>query len=79
MQFSLRIHDHTPDMAAIERELAILDPAALVDIDARGQAVRIATSATETELRNCLELAGMPAELHDLTQLPSECCGGCGG
>jgi hypothetical protein len=79
MQFTLRIHGEAPDLAAISRELATLDPAALVDIDARGQAVRIATSATEIELRGSLRRAGVTTAPHDLTQLPSECCGGCGG
>lgn len=79
MQFTLAIHGAAPDLAAISRELATLDPAALVDIDVHGKAVRIATSATEAELRSSLRRAGMPAAPHDLTQLPSECCGGCGG
>ena len=79
MQFTLPIHGAAPDLAALSRELATLDPAAMVDIDLHGQALRIATSATETELHACLLQAGMPAAPHELVRLPSECCGGCGG
>ena len=79
MQFALRTAGGAADLAAIERELVALDPAALLDLDASGRGVRISTAATWRELLDCLRMAGAAADDEDLAQLPSECCGGCGG
>ena len=79
MQFALHTAGATPDLAAIERELSVLDPAVLLDFDAAGQTVRISTSATPGELLAGVQRAGLAANADDLMQLPSECCGGCGG
>ena len=78
MQYTLSTHG-TPDMAAIERAVSGLDPAALLDFDVRASMVRISSLATETELLDCLRQAGVNAEAGQLARLPSECCGGCGG
>ena len=79
MEFSLRTNSVAPDLAAIERRLVALDPAALVDLDADGRTVRISTAATASELLASLRLAGTAADPGDLLQLPSVCCGGCSG
>ena len=79
MEFSLRTTGATPDLAAIERHLVALDPAALVDLDASGMTVRISTAATGDELLDCLRVAGLAGDADDLVQLPSVCCGGCSG
>ena len=79
MEFSLRTTGATPDLAAIERRLVMLDPAALLDLDASGRTVRISTAATGDELLACLRSAGLAAGADDLVQLPSVCCGGCSG
>ncbi|HSD16424.1 MAG TPA: hypothetical protein VLC71_04075 [Thermomonas sp.] len=71
--------DASPDLAAIEQALATLDPSALVDLDARGHAIRISTLATEQELLGSLRDAGVVDASRHLARLPSECCGGCGG
>lgn len=78
MQYTLSTRD-MPDMAAIERAIAELDPAALLDFDVRASMVRISSVATETELLACLQQAGVGAEAGQFVRLPSECCGGCGG
>ena len=79
MEFALRTTGHAPDLAAIEREIAELDPAVLLDLDASGRTVRISTSASNDELLACLQRAGIAAGPDDVIQLPSVCCGGCGG
>ena len=66
-----------PDLDRIGRELAALDPAALLDFDASGPAVRISTWATAHELLAGLHGAGNPARPGDLQQPPSVWCGGC--
>jgi hypothetical protein len=78
MQYTLHAGD-SPDLAAIEQAIATLDPAALLDLDGRVRAVRISTVATERELVDCLQQAGIAVAADQLLRLPSECCGGCGG
>lgn len=78
MQYTLGTHG-TPDMAAIERAISELDPAALLDFDVRASMVRISSMATETELLDCLKQAGVKVDASQFSRLPSECCGGCGG
>ena len=79
MEFALRSTGAAADVAAIERQLLALDPAALVDVDANGGTLRISTAATGDELLACLRTMGMAADAADLVQLPSVCCGGCSG
>ena len=78
MQYTL-ITSGAPDMTAIERAIVQLDPAAMLDFDARASMVRISSVATETELLDCLQQAGVGAAAGQFVRLPSECCGGCGG
>ncbi|MBB1060819.1 hypothetical protein [Marilutibacter spongiae] len=78
MQFILRTRDDH-DLARIAHALVEIDPAAFCDRDPAGHAIRIATAATHSELRACLTGIGMQADAGVLFQLPSECCGGCGG
>ncbi|MES2859525.1 MAG: hypothetical protein V4704_10155 [Pseudomonadota bacterium] len=68
-----------PELAAIERALSTLDTSALLDRDASGSTIRISTLATQDELLACLHAAGATDPSQHLVQLPSECCGGCGG
>ena len=56
-----------------------MDPAALVDLDADGRTIRMATVLTRAEVVACLAEAGLPADDARLRQLPSVCCGGCSG
>ena len=79
MQFALRTTGAAPDLAAMEHELAALDPAVLLDFDDAGRTVRISTSATAGEILAGVRKAGIAANADDLVLLPSECCGGCGG
>lgn len=79
MQFEIRVDDCPPNLGAIEFAIAVLDPAVMIDLDAAGHTLRIATSVTEGELLACLRLAGVPAASQRLSRLPSQCCGGCGG
>ena len=69
----------SPDLAAIEHAIVALDPSAQLDIDASGHSIRIATLATKDELLTSLHQAGATEPTQHLTQLPTDCCGGCGG
>lgn len=70
--------DASPDVAAIERAITELDPSALLDLDAGGRTIRVSTLVAPHELLACLRDAGATDPSH-LTQVPSDCCGGCGG
>ncbi|NDK37431.1 hypothetical protein DT603_01035 [Pseudoxanthomonas gei] len=78
MQYTLSTQG-TPDIAAIERAIAELDPAMVVDFDQAASALRISSVATEAELLACLRQAGVGGAQDQLVRVPSECCGGCGG
>ena len=77
MEYVFRTAGAAPDLEGIGRELAALDPAAVLDFDASGPAVRISTWVTQRELLDCLRAAGVDLAPGDLEQLPSVCCGGC--
>jgi hypothetical protein len=79
MEFAIPTAGRAPDLGAIERELCALDPAALIDLDASGQTIRISASTTDGELLACLRRAGLAVAADEVTRLPSVCCGGCGG
>lgn len=77
MEFKIRI-DH-PGLDAIERRVLDVDPAAMVDLDAADGRVRVSTCVQPFELAMALAAAGHPVAVADIEQLPSVCCGGCGG
>lgn len=68
-----------PDLPRLEAAVQAVDPAALLDLDPAGDALRIATWMTPDELGSTLADAGLALADDALVQLPSECCGGCGG
>ena len=79
MEYAFELPCAMPDLAPLDRAIAGLDPAALVDVDAGGRMLRMATVLGRDELLSCLREAGLPAEPSRLRQLPSICCGGCSG
>jgi hypothetical protein len=78
MQYTLTLGG-TPDIAAIEKIVYGLDPAAVVDLETRASQLRISSLATDAELIACLREAGIAVATDALVRLPSQCCGGCGG
>jgi hypothetical protein len=79
MEFHIRLAGAAPDPAAIEDALRSVDPSALVDIDPLSPTLRIATSVDARQLVALVAQAGYPIAPHQVTQLPSLCCGGCSG
>ncbi len=78
-EFAFQSPQAMPDLAPLDGAIVDLDPAALVDLDADGRTIRVATVLTRAELLGCLAEAGLPADDERLRQLPSICCGGCSG
>jgi hypothetical protein len=79
MEYLIRTAHAHPDLATIAAGLAGHDPAAVVDLDPRTQALRIATVLEVTPLIAALNETGVDASPERLERVPSVCCGGCGG
>ena len=79
MEFHIEVRDIRPDLPAINATIAAIDAAAVADIDASGATLRIAAMIESPELIKLLTQTGFPVARGQLTQLPSICCGGCGG
>lgn len=79
MEYVIRLDDAPADLAAIERQLLDLDPAALLDRDAASGALRCSTSALAVELMLVFAQAGQRLAPDAIERLPSACCGGCSG
>ena len=67
------------DPGALEHALRASDPSALVDIDPATQDLRVAASVDAAQLLAVLHRAGYPVHRAQVMQVPTNCCGGCGG
>ena len=79
MEFHIDCDAATPDIGVIEGAVLDHDPAAVVDLDAAGQTVRLSTWLESPQLLELLDRAGWTIRPERIVQLPSVCCGGCGG
>ncbi len=79
MQFNIPLDAGRVDVAALERRLQALDPAALADFDALNGTLRISTNLDERDIAASLSGIGHPVDLARIEREPSTCCGGCGG
>jgi hypothetical protein len=79
MEYVIRLGDAPIDLAVIERHLQDLDPAAVLDLEARSGCLRCSTSALAVELLMALAQAGHHVTPDTIERLPSVCCGGCSG
>lgn len=77
MEFRIRLAADTPDMVAIDDALRQADPAAIVDVDPAGGALRATVWMSGDELATVLAQAGYPPS--EVQQLASVCCGDCSG
>ncbi|BCT91706.1 hypothetical protein LYSHEL_07300 [Lysobacter helvus] len=78
MQYLISPSSHVASLDRIADRLNDLDPSALIDVDAAGR-LRVSTLLPDAELLLALGMAGLLVAPCDVEQLPSECCGGCGG
>ena len=79
MEFHIRTQGLAPDLDAINRALVAVDPLAVADIDPLDASLRIAIELGSPELIVLLARAGCPVDWRQLEQVPSVCCGACGG
>jgi len=79
MEFHVQLTQPLAHLAAIEQAILRLDPAALVDVDKEGQNLRIAAQMEAVDVVAALKRAGFGIDPLRVVQIPSICCGGCGG
>ena len=79
MEFHVKLGGTQADLRAIEAAVLAADPAALVDLEASGNVLRIAGAFTALEVNLLLGQSGHPVSPAQVEQLPSVCCGGCSG
>ncbi len=79
MQFQVATWGQEINIAAVEREVQAIDPAAVVDVASDDDQLRIATWLTDVELVAAITRAGHQVLRSQVRRMPSECCGGCGG
>lgn len=79
MEFHVDGLPASADIAIITDAIHALDPAALVDIDPATGALRVNAALSAVDLTSAIGGAGQEANGLLVMQLPSNCCGGCGG
>jgi hypothetical protein len=79
MHFKLETTRPVTDLRRLEDALLAVDPAALVDIDCAGVNLRVASILGADELCRLATDAGVAVERNRIVDVPSDCCGGCGG
>jgi len=79
MEFHIALTGVSPDPGVVQDALFDVDPTAVVDLDMSGLVLRVSASATATDLVEVLRQVGWPVAPEQVVQLPSICCGGCGG
>jgi len=77
MEFNVALDTRTADLARIDAKLREVDPAALVDVADHG--LRIAGAFDAPSLLASLRDSGCELSGSQIEQVPSVCCGGCGG
>lgn len=79
MEVRIQRTDAATRLAGISQRIQDADPAAVIDLEAAGGALRISTVMGTTELLAALRDGGLDLSTADIEHLPTTCCGGCGG
>ena len=79
MEFHIALTDASPDPSVIQDALFDVDPTAVADLDMSGLVLRVSSSATVADVIEVIRGTGWAVAPEQVVQLPSICCGGCGG
>ena len=63
----------------VQEALWQIDPASVAHLDPDGRQLRVNIQTDAGELLALLQSIDLPVDASDITQIPSICCGGCGG
>lgn len=77
MEFRVQLAASTPDITVINEVLQAVDATAYVDIDPVDQSLRVTAWLEGADITSLLANSGFA--VREIRQLPSICCGGCGG
>lgn len=79
MEFHIALTDTSPAPGVIQDALFDMDPGVMVDLDMSGLVMRISSIVGTPDLVQVLRQTGWEVAPKQIVQLPSICCGGCGG
>ena len=79
MEFHVDGLSATADIATITDAIYIIDPAAQVDVDPSTGALRVNAAMSADDLTAAIGSVGQSVGGLLVMQMPSHCCGGCGG
>lgn len=79
MEFHIALTDACPGPEVIQDAMFDIDSSALVDLDMSGLVMRISSYVPVGDVIEALQQAGWTVAQNQVVQLPSICCGGCGG
>lgn len=79
MEFHIALTDTSPAPGVIQDALFDMDPGVVVDLDMSGLVMRISSIVGTPDLVQVLRQTGWEVAPKQIVQLPSICCGGCGG
>ena len=79
MEFHIKTMGVRPNLDAINDALLEIDPMAVADVDPGNSSLRVAVELSSPELIALLVRAGYPIDWKQLEEVPSVCCGACGG
>lgn len=79
MEFRIELGNAAADVGVIDKVIRAADPATSVDMDSASATLRVAAALDAFDVARLLGQAGYPVTRQQVRQLPSVCCGGCGG
>ncbi len=79
MEFHIDTTHAKVDPTLVQEALWQIDPASVAQLDPDGRQLRVNIETDASELLALLQGIDMPVYASDITQIPSICCGGCGG
>lgn len=79
MEFHIALTDACPGPDVIQDAMIGIDPSALVDLDMSGLVMRISSYVPANDVIELLHRSGWAVTPEQVVELPSICCGGCGG
>jgi hypothetical protein len=79
MEFHIALTDASPRPDVVQEAMYDIDPSALVDLDMSGLVMRISSWVPVSDLITVLHHTGWMVKSEQVVELPSICCGGCGG
>lgn len=79
MEFHINTSHATVNAGLVDEVLWQIDPASIAHLTADGCELRVNIEMDATQLLAVLQSNELPIDAADIIQIPSTCCGGCGG